>query len=432
MNNPQVKDKLAKPYILFLTVITVYCIFSFKFNLYATAGSGVRFDDILILFAFIIVVTHKLMSNNLTLGPTIPPLMLFVLWSIVSVIINSANDKISFLEGLLYSIRLIEYAVFFFIGAYFSLHNVNIRNIFQIYLLYLAALVLLQMTGMVGVVSDFSTDRAIGNLGGPYELAVVSSFLLFLFWFKYHDKLLSIVALSLIIATASRSTIVAVAIVMFVYWIFDNGRINMNKVICSGVLVSLFYFVLDAFLASDSEVFFISRLLTFFNSDTIDAWSKIYDDIYVASDRLEYYLNTLSEESISQITNFGGDTSAMIRFSRWATLVKTTCSDELSLVFGLGPSFASSAVDGYFVRVFAETGAVGILFFLNYIYKFSTVVKNHKVLLPYICILIMTALFIDIFVTYKPMILLWLLFGYEFQCVGLNNRQTFDTRGVQS
>jgi uncharacterized membrane protein len=64
------------------------------------------------------------------------------------------------------------------------------------------------------------------------------------------------------------------------------------------------------------------------------------------------------------------------------------------------------------VRVFIETGIVGLLLF----FRFAKVLASDRtgVLLyfhEYVLILLITACFIDAFTSYKPMILLWLWHG---------------------
>jgi len=102
----------------------------------------------------------------------------------------------------------------------------------------------------------------------------------------------------------------------------------------------------------------------------------------------------------------------MVRVYRWATLVKTTVSHMDSIVIGLGPSFGSVAVDGYYVRLFAEGGLAGLLMFL---FCIRALIKPQAgvstAFREFVIIVVVTAFFIDIFTSYKTMILLWLWHG---------------------
>jgi hypothetical protein len=108
----------------------------------------------------------------------------------------------------------------------------------------------------------------------------------------------------------------------------------------------------------------------------------------------------------------GKDASGMIRVYRWATLLKTTVSSFDSVVIGLGPSFGSAAVDGYFVRVFIETGLTGFVAFLLFA-RALLLQRNgaHGAFREFIIILLVTACAIDIFTSYKAMLLLWTWHG---------------------
>jgi hypothetical protein len=69
-------------------------------------------------------------------------------------------------------------------------------------------------------------------------------------------------------------------------------------------------------------------------------------------------------------------------------------------------------VDGYYVRLFIETGIVGLSLFLRFA-KALVSVRTDALLYfrEYVLILLITACFIDIFTSYKAMILLWLWHG---------------------
>jgi hypothetical protein len=51
--------------------------------------------------------------------------------------------------------------------------------------------------------------------------------------------------------------------------------------------------------------------------------------------------------------------------------------------------------------------------FIYDIYSFSSATKS-LLLRRYILVLLLTGLFIDIFVSFKPMMLLWLFYGYSY------------------
>ncbi len=95
-----------------------------------------------------------------------------------------------------------------------------------------------------------------------------------------------------------------------------------------------------------------------------------------------------------------------------------------SVVIGLGPSFASTAVDGYYTRVFTETGFAGGLVFLASMLSFwQRRSRRQWAFREFIIIMLVSGCFIDIFTAYKPMILLWLWHGLNEGKLKLENVQ---------
>jgi hypothetical protein len=101
----------------------------------------------------------------------------------------------------------------------------------------------------------------------------------------------------------------------------------------------------------------------------------------------------------------------MIRMYRWATLLKTTLAHGDSVLLGLGPSFGSAAVDGYYVRVFIETGILGAAVFLWFLRRLWQAQPAGAAFREFVLIVMVSALVIDVFASYKTMLLLWVWHG---------------------
>ena len=97
-------------------------------------------------------------------------------------------------------------------------------------------------------------------------------------------------------------------------------------------------------------------------------------------------------------------------------------------LIGLGPGWGGVAVDGSYVRVFGEGGLLGLVAFL---YLCGVLLRRFVGSIRYYVIaLLVTGLFIDIFVSLKPMMLLWALVGAASRPrILFGDRRDLQTRG---
>jgi hypothetical protein len=105
------------------------------------------------------------------------------------------------------------------------------------------------------------------------------------------------------------------------------------------------------------------------------------------------------------------DASSVIRFTRWQIGLKAWANDATAIVFGMGPSFAGAATDGYYVRLLVGQGILGFVLFGWLIRRARLAQVGFPGGGRYLATLLITACFIDIFVSYRPMLLLWLGLG---------------------
>lgn len=79
----------------------------------------------------------------------------------------------------------------------------------------------------------------------------------------------------------------------------------------------------------------------------------------------------------------------------------------------LGPGSLSNAVDGYYVRVFGETGLLGIALFAGWIIIALRTLKQRSIGKFSLVMLAIAAFFIDIFSSSKVMPILWVFLALE-------------------
>lgn len=412
-----------------LFYILLICLVSWKFNLIPGASdktSGVRLDDFIIFLSFIyfflvkrrVVVTKELML-----------FFLFILVSLASVFYNSIlSSEVSIIEGLLFSFRSLEYWVFMLFGYFLYEKSPNgVMKVIFIYFFYLAAVIILQKIGVIGAVSNFGGDRLSGNLGGPWELAQICSFYCIFFLILTNEKAnkykyFFIVAFIFLFFSGSRVTLVGTVIVVALYLIYFS-KINMKKVLALFLFIPLFFSLSLLFKnimedgGGPKKESVIDRFDSFNVTEVFDYVGSFYSSIPIVEGREEF--KDYNQRYIkSNINQFDGDASAYARFTRWILAYKTWGSQGLGQYFiGNSPGYYGYALDGNYLRILFETGLFGFVLFFTFIFyvlvnAFKSITLFYsKLLFFYTISLVLTALLIDIFFTYKAMLLFWLLYG---------------------
>jgi len=415
----------------------IYCIFvltlfGFKLSLVGRSSddggggggllSAIRIDDLtLVIFILFYIFT----GGKLKIFFSKKPVLIFgfyLLISIISTIYSSIIGNIGLINGLLFSIRPLEYFMYCYLGYELARKRINLGTTFKIYILYCLILIFVQRLGIISGLSNFSFNRAIANTGGPWELAAVSALLL-CFFFQKRDIVFSMLAFIILILTQSRITLVATIIVI----IFANtknviGFFKKDKVIISSlvlVFVGLSYIAYAQMLneSNKKEIVIpdvVARMGEFISTDTLTNVESIFIYTKPATSQQNYVDKTYGASLNKMLSRSNtGDVSSTIRFTRWSILIKTACDNSVSFLIGLGPSYAGKAIDGNYVRLFVETGIIGLSLYLMFSFSILIYVKD-AIIRNYMTILIITALFIDIFVTQKAMFLFWLLYGYYY------------------
>lgn len=115
-----------------------------------------------------------------------------------------------------------------------------------------------------------------------------------------------------------------------------------------------------------------------------------------------------------------GDLSLQIRLERWRTFVALAMRDPL---FGAGPSAATEAADGYFIRSFTEVGIVGTFVFVLLIVSIllwllrsamTAILLAQTVAIGMVAgtvFLLIVGVLIDVWTSSRPMQLYWPMIG---------------------
>lgn len=410
----------------FLLFVLVYTLFSFKLSILGKinddggAGilSSIRVDDVfLLIFICIYFVKGGGLSFFLNKKPVVW-FLVYIFICILSSFYNSMFGEVSLGSSLLFALRSFEYLLYIFLGYELARNNICFDRILKVYVFYCLVLIAGQSLGIIGGVSNFSFNRAIANTGGPWELAAIAGFLTSYFVI---NKSFGYGAISFVILllTQSRITLVATLFSLFifnhkiVYGFFKNKKTIVG--ILSLIVLTLSFLCItniSSYNNSSSATSGIAeRFSSLGNSETISTVEKIITTTKAAQNKQDYYNKTYGDGLTGIINDSGnGDASAFIRITRWVTLIKTASNDIISSLIGLGPSYAGKAVDGNYVRLFIETGLLGLFFYIVFIISSLKNIKS-KFIVNYVMILAITATFIDIFVTFKAMFLFWMFYG---------------------
>jgi len=259
------------------------------------------------------------------------------------------------------------------------------------------------MNGMALKFSQFQiSDRVSGSTGGPYELAVLMAFVFIYFLSSINVK--SILGFLILIFTASRITLFA-AVLTFV----KKTRYYISFILAF-LLIAV---IISSYFMKELNV--VSRYgelkdYAFGEKNIINKYFAAYHNAPLIKNQKEYFELFGDPENI---TREKGDASLEVRIYRQSMLLKKTLNSISTTIFGLGPSYASFAVDSNYIRVFVETGFIGLLLYALFFYK--ALRNKDKNIQLYSAIILITGAFIDIFTSYKVMLLFWFIYGQQIE-----------------
>jgi len=376
----------------------VYLVFP-KISIIELAGAAIRVGDIIMLVIVIMLLTNIKIKKNF--NKVIVFYLLYLCSQVVSIVVNS--NSLTF-YSLLFVLRQLEYLLWFPVGlcVVSKVSHTSLVRDFSVIAMIFFMWAMLEFYGVLPKLGKFQSvqDRVTAGGSGPYEFALIMSF--FVFYIKKPSiKISSAVSLLL---TQSRVTILIV-FVRWVYVAFKNEKkyqlwLQLSLLVC---LVSIF-----TFLSIDSNI-----------KTRFSELSSISDVLYASKWYIENSFVVQGTNEYFYLTHKGGDVSYLglvgmsleMRLLRWSVVIMTTANSITSFIFGMGPSFWGVALDGYYVRVFGETGLFGLVFFGAFIFKMYRSIKN-KALLSYFIVLLVSSIFIDVFVADKPMSLFWFMYGF--------------------
>lgn len=404
-----------------------------KINLVSFAGetAGIRVDDVVLLaFSLVLFWAHFGLRKKLydiewwVLGLTAFSFVSFGLNRIfIDLELIHVNAKI------FYCVRILEYFLFFYIGAMATRFAVfSVSNVVWAFFLVNMVLIFLQKAGIAGTWTAWgfapdSTYRAAGIASFPSEMgALLDIMFCFLIFDKSQKpKILSVIpryirkfmeasytywmfllCVVLVIFTGSRIAIVALLPPFFIKL---KGEISLRKISTLMVAVPLLIaaFLVMVFLISNSYAIF-ARSYGLISMSNFNLIVNVWDAIVLTHD-------PIGNESVGMGFGSKYDASWWMRIHKWCYALKIYVLHPQCWLQGVGPGFAMGALDGGYLRILTEYGLIGCYFFWR---MFKIIYKMNIQLKWALIAFLINMIFFDAYLAYKPMILLFFMTGYAY------------------
>lgn len=399
-----------------------------RVELVGVGGASLRLEDFVLLFLGIFALKNwKSVREHRLIRPGIG---LVLVVALIAVGVATALGAVQPLPSLLYALRPVEYWV-----VYPALAIVLWRDRSRVvsYVQFCLALVTVLNTGVAALqylgdvsigFSKFSNQRGAGLTAGPYELGAISA-LLACYWFAHRRHVLVLCSLASVLMSQSRVSLIAVVIALLIIRFSvrrateggqgpparigrSNGPHPLSVVTCMVLVVGAVVAgpTLNATLVQPALARAQSTSLS---SSWTSASSVVARTPHVqTSDEYALIAYDGIGESILNATA-SADASSAVRFFRWQLLLRETTADPVHVVFGLGPSFPGPSVDGALLRIFFETGLLGIV-------AWGLLVRKWLQGVPVwfaaaIVSLLVGSMFIDLLFALRPMVVVWMLFA---------------------
>jgi hypothetical protein len=407
------ENKLA----LILVFMTCPLLFLPKINLVSVGNetAGLRIDDLILLFiGFCLMLAH--FFSHKKLHQIEGWILLVTGFSLISFSANRVLVAFGFLHmdaKVFYTVRLLEYFMFFYIGTIASRYMQG-RTVVRIFLVWNIFLMILQKLGLAGAVTVIGYDsdvssRVQGIASFPSEMGLLLNLIFcYLIFDEKPSSLIRIFPSAFFRALFRKS---------YFYWMFGLFSVFViftgNRVSIVALLVCfLFRIKQDFSFRSASSLLVLAVIIPFLMVGMgflIVKTAAIYDrsagllsveNLELATilwDKIDLTQNPVGNEVVSVGTY---DASWWMRLHKWIHVLKTYMYNPLNYLQGLGPGFAWAALDGGLLRILVENGLIGCFFYWKF---FSTIYKINPQMKWMSIAFFLNMIFFDAYLAYKTM-----------------------------
>jgi O-Antigen ligase len=400
---PRFSDNLRRTII----VLGVGLLFMPKVNIVSISGesAGIRIDDVLLLVIFALF----LAGVSLARKPQINDIESIVFILIGFMLLSNLLNLLMFgRSSLLYSLRYVEYFMFFYIGQYFFDARYSVARLLYAMLLFNAILMVLQGFSIIGgftSVEGFQQSvRPIGVTAGPYEIGAILNFSLAVFLFDRYElgglrlRIFLIACTSVLVVFTGRRMPALAHMFLISYFCYlhstNKTYFLRNAAFVGGLLLVAIFLIPNPLTERSENLFSIANIAQFKDQ---------YANASVPGENFEGWPDTFEDETT--------DLSWLTRVTRWIIAIKTWTNSPLGWFVGVGPGNWGPALDGGWLRVMSEWGFFGFSIFLVFLYRIARI---SRAMFAVVVALAINMLFIDIHIAYKAMSLFFFLSGYAY------------------
>lgn len=398
---------------------TAWLLLGPRVELFGVAQSSVRVEDLLLVLLAIHVASRwRTVRESMMIRPGIA---LVVLVSLAAALVGTLHGRVDPLPSLLYALRPLEYWVIYPALALTFATDAARATYWLPRLLAFATWVeagtaALQYVGGVSIgFSSFTNARGAGLTAGPYELGAIGA-ILGCYWVAKRRPSLVILATLAVLMSQSRISLIGLAVGATIAWIWRPQHTRLPRVrrlpealpvVAATVLLAVGIAASPLILAK-----VISPSIDRVQETSLqDAWheaSTVSSMTSRTANSSRYAVTAYDAigQSVVRDSN-SSDVSNVVRFYRWQLLLREAGQSPETVALGLGPSFAGASVDGNYVRIFGETGLIGVAAWVLMLFRWLR--RTPSWFIGAALSLMIGALFIDLFVAMRPMILLWAL-----------------------
>jgi hypothetical protein len=391
---------LSRP-ILWPTIL----LFIPKINLisFRNETAGIRFDDFILLTVITLLLCGWIVELDFHIDPIPAAGLVVVAVFFTSNLINAGHSN------FLYSLRLIEYLVFFWTGQYFIRSGYDFSFLVKFLIGLNCCAILLQALGLFG---GFTADGYVSGLESPFGISA-----------NYHSEMGALLNLAFaalvfgtkrlssfwywcaltglcIFITGSRSALFAHCLLTLVY-LYKHSKNRSGFLLRAVATTGL---VLTVFVAIPNRV--SDRSTDLLSAQNLDTFRDAYDAIPVDP----HFIGVVDSGDPGEAPE-GVDPSWYMRGFKWAQAVKIMFAERWTVwIMGLGPGTLTPALDGGWLRLITETGVVGTIAFLILMRKIA---RLNTACSMAVLALAINMLMVDSHNAYKVMAFLFFLAGTQ-------------------
>lgn len=367
---------------------------------YSFLPTSIRVEDILLIIFFLINI-NKILLLRFTILDKLFFLFIFYLS------INYTNGYFSGQNVSIFNLlRLIEIYIIFLIGRTFEKFDNQLPKILLFVIVLNSLIVILQFFNLFpafraqGIYFNTSA-RVYGLFGGPWELAAfypLAAMIIQNQLSNFKSLILAVFVTLISLLSGSRTFLLTLPIYLL-------HKFNFKHIFFI-FMIGIIFFSVMIIIGSDNVLGYLGRLKSLLGIENLKAMMKYnlytYDNIF--KDWVEY--NSIRNDKDPYF-----DFSLSKRMHKWSQVLYIYSYSIKNFILGVGIGVFGNAVDGGWIRIFAELGLIGTIIFILICY-FAAI---NRLLIFMFLLFFITMAFIDIYQSIKITGLIFFTVGLYYE-----------------